>query len=618
MILDVQLLRLLEPLPPDQVDERLECDVLIVGGGMGGCAAALAACRGGRSVVLTEETDWLGGQMTAQGVSALDEHPWIETAGRTAGYAELRRRIREYYLRPGMITPPDSCEWGGNPGQGWVSRLCFEPVAGLAALRGLLGPHLASGRLVVLLRHRAVSAEVRDDTVRAVVLRDLDGEVQREVRASFALDATELGDLLPLTGAEYATGAEAAGESGEPHAPPVARPDHNQSFTYPFVLELRAGERHSIAQPPDYVRNRERQPYTLSHRYHDDRGSVTYGMFSHNPGTPGSFWAYRRLVAGVAFTNPAHANDLAMINWPGNDFRHGNLVDVTPGEALASLRAAADLALGFCYWIQNECPRDEGGVGYPELLLRPDVLGTRSGLSRFPYIRESRRIVARRTIREQEIAAHASPGPRAPRIADSVGIGHYAIDIHPCEGEDRLPPADAHPFQIPLGALIPIRLRNLLPACKNLGTTHITNGAFRLHPIEWAIGEAAGCLAVFCLDRKLTPAAVADDPRRVRRLQRRLVRAGVPLYWYADLNEADPVFEAAHALAAWGVPLGDHGSLEFDATGFPDAVDLHAVTSPPPWARQVLIERLPALLPDWRHVERHRLAEGLYRQLRGL
>ncbi len=441
-ILDVQKLRLLEEPDDAPVDRLLECDLLVAGGGMGGCAAALAALRAGHSVVLTEETDWLGGQMTSQGVSALDEHRYIEQFGGTASYHELRSLIREYYREHRLLTAEAAANRALNPGGGWVSHLCFEPAAALWALDQLLLPYEAEGRLVILLRHRAVRAETDGDQVRSVIFRDLDGDSRLEIRAAFVLDATELGDLLPLAGVEYVCGAESAEDTGEPHARRDGpSPESVQSFTYPFAVEYRPGESHRIAEPAGYGENRERQPYTLRHFYHDERGWVSYRMFGTGEGAAGPFWTYRRLVEAAQFDSPAHAHDLAMINWPGNDFRHGLLTDVPPEEALDSLRRARALSLGFLYWLETECPRDEGGTGYGELLLRPDVMGTADGLSRYPYIRESRRIRALRRVTETDISAAHQPRARARLFPDSGGIGLYAIDIHPAEGETRIPPA---------------------------------------------------------------------------------------------------------------------------------------------------------------------------------
>ena len=125
-------MRLVPSRASEPPDHETECEVLVVGGGMGGVAAALAAARAGRSVLLTEETDWLGGQMTAQGVSALDEHRFIEAFGGTASYMALRRAIREIYRAEYALAAPAGEAL--NPGNGWVSRLCFEPAVGVRAL----------------------------------------------------------------------------------------------------------------------------------------------------------------------------------------------------------------------------------------------------------------------------------------------------------------------------------------------------------------------------------------------------------------------------------------------------------------------------------------------------
>jgi len=118
----------------------------------------------------------------------------------------------------------------------------------------------------------------------------------------------------------------------------------------------------------------------------------------------------------------------------------------------------------------------------------------------------------------------------AETFPDSVGVGSYRIDLHPSTGGVNYIDISALPFQIPLGALIPRRIENLLPACKNPGTTHITNGCFRLHPVEWVIGEAAGALVAFCLESRLRP-AVRNTPGKLAAFQSRLTAQGVELAW---------------------------------------------------------------------------------------
>ena len=90
------------------------------------------------------------------------------------------------------------------------------------------------------------------------------------------IDATELGDLLPLAGAEYAIGAESTADTGEPHAQPSEpKPHCVQSLTYTFVLERMApGERHVIPRPERYERYRDGQPYSLRIHVH---GGEIYG-----------------------------------------------------------------------------------------------------------------------------------------------------------------------------------------------------------------------------------------------------------------------------------------------------------------------------------------------------
>ena len=207
------------------MDQMIECDVAVIGGGMGGVAAALAATEAGRQVVLTEATPWLGGQMTSQGVSAFDEHEHIETFGCTRAYHYLRDGIRAYYrLRYGA--PEFMAGRAGrvllNPGNGWVSRLCFEPQAGVQVIEQMLAPHIREGRLRILMEHEPVAVMTSADAIVQARLKGREGMVG--VCAAYFVDSTELGDLLPLAGVEYVTGAEARADTGEAAAADIARP----------------------------------------------------------------------------------------------------------------------------------------------------------------------------------------------------------------------------------------------------------------------------------------------------------------------------------------------------------------------------------------------------------
>ncbi len=516
--------------PPER---EVECEVLVVGGGMGGVAAALAAARRGRRTCLLEETDWLGGQLSAQGVSALDEHEHIESCGGTASYYALRKSLRDRY-RPAAGAAGSAPDF--NPGDCWVSRLAFEPAVGAEAMLDLLAPHLASGKLRLFLRTKAVAVDAEEDRVHSLVALDLDDRRTVRFLPAIVIDATELGDLLPLAGAAYRVGAEAVAETGEAHAQPQEAKAHCvQSFTYPFAAErMPEGERHVIPAPEKYRHYRDAQPYSLTIDVHggeiyaEQSGRLEYRLYEQMPGTKGGLWTYRRLLSANRIGERA-PRDLTMFNWPGNDYRDRSIIDRPAAEVAASLRDAKRVSLGFLHWLQTEAPTAGERRGAPELMLRRDTMGSEDGLAKHPYIRESRRIVALKAIVEAEVSAHFQPGPLAAPFADSVGIGWYPIDIHRAGADDVGLSCPTKPFQIPLGALIPVRLVNLLAACKNIGTTHITNGCYRLHPVEWNIGESAGALAAFALQRGLTPAAVRSQ--QLAAFQQSLVEEGVPLSW---------------------------------------------------------------------------------------
>ncbi len=522
-------------------------DILIIGGGTGGVAAALAAARAGRRVLLSEETDWVGGQLTAQAVPP-DENPWVETFGGTRSYRAFREGVRDYYRRHFPLTPAARANPLLNPGDGFVSRLCHEPRVALAVLEAALAPYVSSGQVTVLLNHVPVAAQTQGDRVQGVTLRSSVTGREREYAAPYVLDATETGALLPLADVEYVIGAESRSDTGEPHAVDgPAQPANQQSVTHCFALSHHPGEDHTIAKPVRYDFWRQyRAPFWpglhlgWADLHPTTLESRTFSLFgpSDDPerfmtrdqfvwGEHG-LWHYRRLRHRVNFADGGP--DITLVNWPQNDYWLAPVIDVPVTEEAQAREDAKQLSLSLLYWLQTEAPHPDGKtLGYPGLRPRPDVVGTEDGLAKSLYIRESRRIRAETTVCEQHVSSALRD--RAEVFPDSVGIGCYRIDLHPSTGGDNYVDIGCCPFQIPLGAFIPIRLENLLPACKNLGVTHITNGAYRLHPVEWAIGEAAGALAAFCLDTGTSPRAVRADPTRLSDFQARLRAQGVPLEW---------------------------------------------------------------------------------------
>ena len=532
---------------------------------MGGVAGAWAAARRGHRVCLLEETDWLGGQMTAQGISALDEHRHIECFGGTRSYYAMREAIRDHYRKQAIADATEPL----NPGSCWVTALAFEPRVGLSVLEGLLAPEIEAGRLRVFLRTKACAAEVDGDRVVGVRAVDLDAGHVRHFRFRYVLDATELGDLLPLTGTEYVVGAESIAETGEPHAQPETPKAHCvQSMTYVFAMERRpAGENHTIEQPARYAHFRDTQPYSLRIHVHggeiygEETGWLDYQVFEEMPGTKGPLWRYRRLVDAAQF--PAVARDITMFNWPGLDYRDLPVVDQDPATLARALQDAKRVGLGFAHWLQTEVANPSGAPGFPELKLRPDVMGSADGVAKYPYIRECRRIRARKTVVEQEVAVAHQPRARAAHFADSVGIGWYPIDIHQAGEGDVGTSTRTKPFQIPMGALIPTRVENLLAANKNLGTTHITNGCYRLHPVEWNTGEAAGVLAAWALETASAPAAIHADAGRRDGYQRALLDEGVPLCWLIDVSPSQAGFAAVQGLFMAAGGADDEDNLEF-------------------------------------------------------
>src|SRR5690606_36561502 len=227
--------------------------------------------------------------------------------------------------------------------------------------------------------------------------------------------------------------------TGELHAPAEAQPLNQQSFSVCFAISHHAGENHVIERPQEYSFWRDykadfwpdrnlswvySQPKTLEPR--------ALGLFAHESDAY-SLWEYRRIqqpsqFLPELFPRTFAGDGISLVNWPQMDYWLGPLTGVSAAAKERHIARAGQLSLSLLYWMQTEAPRPDGGTGYPGLLLREDVLDTRDGLAKYPYVRESRRLRAEFTVCEQHIASEIRPDG-AQEFPDAVGVGSYRIDL---------------------------------------------------------------------------------------------------------------------------------------------------------------------------------------------
>jgi hypothetical protein len=612
------------------------CDLLVVGAGLAGSAAAYEALLLGKTVCLTEITDWVGGQISSQGTSAFDEAQRQRAlAFYPRGYLELRDRLEGYYGK-------------ANPGDCWVSLRCFLPKDGHRQLRAQLdsaaqrgkgtlrwfpntvvtdldrGSNLITG--AIALQHRATPgskpladrrlSEIIDDAYNPADSASLSKQRIQFVprgKAWMVIDATETGELVGLADLPHRLGLDprsvwnpsSASESGDAFC--------TQGFTYTFAMEQMAQAQPQV-KPSFYDRYAPYYGYDTKPTLSDFDVVFTYRRIW-APQVPGKS---RAKVPRFGIGKP-QPGDISMQNWVwGNDYRPGSATDnliysrdqllesgqLSPGKWAGGLRretlaAGEELALGYYHWLVAGTTNSQGAAALKKpapnhrLLTGLDSpMGTGHGLSKYPYIREARRIIGRPgrlnlaqpegfSITELDISAQAFTDPyysdrlgrnykslqifrsgtsgvatargaepilrgRSTVYPDSIGISHYAIDVHPClakapveaPGNPERPGTrqghgPSYPAQIPLRALIPQQIDNLLIAGKAMAASQIAAAAYRTHSFEWSIGAAAGTTAAFSLDRQLWPYQLVDDfPRDepiLRELQRQLVDRGNPI-----------------------------------------------------------------------------------------
>jgi hypothetical protein len=533
-------------------------DVVIAGGTTAALAAAVASAELGARTCLLEPTDWIGGQLTATGVPAVDE-AWHRIVDPTTGKVVLDvaaiARSRE------NMTPTfrDMLAATGNPGRGWVSRFCFEPRDFLAK-RLLPIEERQKDRLVVYRNTvvKQVEADPRTRRVRSITAirrlarpgvaqggydvlpsKDLPDWYDPDPSPRFAkevlqfvakpkgttvfLDATDWGEVLALSGASYLQGVEAVdgGRDGDDSC--------GQTTVFGFVERI---EPRPVAEPPN--------------TYGADR--LGFGQYREMPDAWARIWTYRRLRSKE--DAPA-VGDLSLQNWGysgklqegGNDYpfsylfkgrkdTSAELKDWRGGIDLAALGAAERRALAWHYWFKEHAPKPfEPG----QVVLDRESLGTGHGLSKLPYIRDTRRSIGLDGFILKAADLTGPPSQKTgKRFMDRVALGAYTADIHPMVGCEF--PAyvfqvhETLPFCIPFRALTSETHDNLLVAGKTMAQSFLANAATRLHPIEWSSGTAAGVVAAEMARRGWTSRQALDHIAEVQAM----IKTKTPIDWTID------------------------------------------------------------------------------------
>ena len=400
---------------------EIAADVVIVGGGLGGCAAALAALRAGRTVVLTEPTDWIGGQLTSQAVPP-DEHPWIEQFGANASYRELRQGIRDYYRRHYPLTAEARAARSLQPRQ--RRRLEALPRA-----EGRAGGADGHARTLCVQRPAADACsstsrsrpKCRATGSAPSTVRDRRTGRERSLAAPYFLDATELGDLLPMAGVEFVDRRRGPGPHRRaarrraPTSPTTSRrsPAASPSSTSTARTTPSTGPPSTPSGATSSPRSSPPWPGRLLDLTYSDPITLKPASRGFDPrGAGAGLWVYRRILDPRNFQPGSlsrqlgdHAGQLAaerLLARPDRR-RPGS----RPSDAQRHIARAKQLSLSLLYWLQTECPRPDGKLGWKGLKLRPDLVGTDDGLAKAPYIRESRRILAEFTVLEQHVGTEA-------------------------------------------------------------------------------------------------------------------------------------------------------------------------------------------------------------------
>lgn len=548
-------------------ETELTCSILVVGGSTAAYTTTLMALRLNLDVCLVQPQAVVGGQFTAQALPASDDGDLLRAKATLqtldGEQFAISRAQREFRERQRELQPVAQRKVE-NPGGGWVSPLATTPVVAATAMNEALMPYLRDRRLTLIPFAEPVQVLFATDgprpKVTGVVCRDTQRGHTFTINAKVTVEATDLGDLLEVGNILSRVGQEARQETGEAILPEDARPQCQQSITWDAVVEYaKLGQGTLIGAPEGYGQASwlNIKEFTSHFWTKNSKNWKKWGFFSDF-----GIFRYRRLYRVKAHEKTVTPGDVAVINWGtssepdrafccGNDYRPGRLVGVSREERQQHLQRARQRTQAYLHYLQSQ-----DGI---DLKPRGDLTWTTDGLALEPYIREARRGVALTTIRHEDVAESFFPHQaRAQCFEDSVGIGQYHyLDLHGNDAQGHITPKGkdviALPFTLPLGALVPADIDGLILSAKSIGTTHITNAAYRMHPVEWAIGEASGVLAAFTLWTGLNPRDLAQQERHIRKIQGLMARNGIPIFWFDDVAHTDPDFEAIQVMATAGI-----------------------------------------------------------------
>jgi len=478
-----------------------QVDVLIIGGGAGGTSAGIQAARMGAKVTILESTSWLGGMLTAAGVSAIDGNHELPSGI----WGEFRKALYEYYGGPEKVST------------GWVSHTLFEPYVGNEILQKMADiPNLN-----IIYQAKYTGVERSQDKW---IVQYIKGGKSQSIESKILIDATETGELLPLVGADFRLGMDSKNDTGESEAPENAN-SIVQDLTYVAILEdvgTTKGKKGLVKKPKDYNTEEfecacKRQGGEMFGAVLDCEQMLTYGKLPNNK---------------------------YMINWPncGNDF-YLNWPELSVSETAQKIEAAKAHTLSFIYYIQND-------LGFRNLRIA-DEFPTKDGLPFIPYHREARRLKGKVFLTTN----HLKNPYEYNFYRTGIAVGDYPIDHH----HDKNPAAPEIDFidiriasyNIPMGVLIPENIPDFLVAEKNISVSNIVNGTTRLQPVVLSIGQAAGTLAAIAAEKSISP-----DKVSIRDVQEELLRHGAYLMPYIDIKPDDIAFAAVQKIGATGILKG--------------------------------------------------------------